>query len=422
MSTTARNPNPEEPRDKSVRPVVPPSAPLEVSTTEEARTAARNFSIVVGGPVYDFFLRIGLVRRGLPNVRPRIIAFVAIAWLPLLLLSIKDGLAIGDKVTIPLLLDFSTYGRLLLALPLVLLAEVVIDPAIRSALEEFVDEGIVPKNEYPAFENVLRRVQRWRDSAIPELILLALAFFPVYLFQHEWKPGLVSSWHSTPQGFSAAGWWYLFISAPLFRFILLRWTFRYIIWASLLWRISRLRLRLLSAHPDHMAGLEFLSHTQARFGILFCALGCAFAGHMANSVVHEGAAFTSFKFLIAVFLMLAVILGTVPLAVCAPKLARVKRIGLREYAKLGTRYTAEFDQKWVQHAEPPPDPLLGTPDVQSLADMGASYDLVSGMSIAPITKGLAVKIAVATALPMIPVVIYATPTGALVNAIMKMIA
>jgi hypothetical protein len=164
---------------------MPPAAPGENSGFEEAKAAGRNFSIVVGGPVYDFFLRIGLVRRGLPNVRPRIIAFVAIAWLPLLVLSIKDGLALGDRVTIPLLLDFSTYGRLLLALPLLLLAEVVIDPGIRSAVEEFVEEGIVPEKEYPAFEQVLHRVQRWRDSAIPELILLALGFFPVFLFQHE---------------------------------------------------------------------------------------------------------------------------------------------------------------------------------------------------------------------------------------------
>ena len=116
----------------------------------------------MGGPVYDFFLRIGLVRRGLPNVRPRIIAFIAVAWLPLLVLSIKDGLAIGDKVTIPLLLDFSTYGRLLFALPLLLLAEVVIDPAIRSAVEEFVDEG-----DFNLFALPARMMVKFQQSSRP---------------------------------------------------------------------------------------------------------------------------------------------------------------------------------------------------------------------------------------------------------------
>jgi hypothetical protein len=122
------------------------------------------------------------------------------------------------------------------------------------------------------------------------------------------------------------------------------------------------------------------------------------------------------------FLVLSVILGICPLVVWAPKLARIRRMGLRDYAKLGNRYTEEFDHKWLRHEEPPAEPLLGTPDVQSLADMAASYDLVRQMSIAPITKGLAVQLAVLAALPLIPVVVYATPTAAIVNAIMKMIA
>jgi hypothetical protein len=204
------------------------------SLTPKGKAAVRDFSIVVGGPVYDFMLRIGLVRLGLPNVRRRIIAFVALAWLPLLLLSLQAGLAIGDRVNIPLLLDFSTYGKLLLALPLLLLAEVVIDPAIRAAVQEFVDSGIVQEKELPDFEVVLHQVQRLRDSPIPELILFILAFFPTFVFQQEWHQGAVSSWHSTAQGLTAAGWWFAAISAPLLRFILYRWTFRYFIWALLL--------------------------------------------------------------------------------------------------------------------------------------------------------------------------------------------
>lgn len=421
MNTTAPNSIPEDFSDKSASPVAPLSSG-QVSRLAEAKAAARNFSIVVGGPVYDFFLRIGLIRHGLPNGRPRILAFVALTWLPLLFLSMKDGLALGDKVTIPFLLDFSTYGRLLLALPLLLLAEVVIDPGIRSAAEEFIEEGIVPETELPAFEAVLNRVQRWRDSAVPELILLTLAFFPVFMFQHEWKPGVVSTWHSTTQGFTTAGWWYVSFSAPLFRFILYRWLFRYFIWASLLWRISRLRLRLLPTHPDHMAGLEFLSPVQARAGILLCALGCAFAGNVANRVLHEGASLTSFKVLVPVFLVLSVIVGVCPLVLWSPRMARVRRNGLEEYGRLGSRYTDAFDRKWVHFTEPPSEQLLGAADIQSLADLGNSYEVIAEMSIMPITKKLALQLAALAALPLLPVAIYATPTATLVKAIMKMIA
>jgi hypothetical protein len=189
------------------------------------------------------------------------ISCCALGWSGLLALSIKDGLPVGDRVTIPLLLDFATYGRMLLALPLLLLAEIVVDPAIREAVKEFVSEGIVHRQELPEYQAVLHRVQKLRASALPELTLLVLAFLPLFLFQHEWKPGLFSSWHSTSTGFTAAGFWYLAVSAPLFRFVLYRWTYRYFIWTLLMWRISRLNLHLMPTHPDHMAGLAFLSRT-----------------------------------------------------------------------------------------------------------------------------------------------------------------
>ena len=401
------------------------SGPVEVgegSLRNEARAAAHDFSLVLGGPVYDFLQRIGLVRLGLPNILRRIIAVTAITWVPLLLLSIKDGLVIGNGVEIPLLLDYSAYGRLLLGLPLLLLAEVVIDPAIRSAVKEFVDAKLVQAKELPEFERVLHRAQKLRDSVIPELVLLLLAFFPVFLFRHEWQAGAVSSWHSTAKGLSAAGWWYAAVSVPFIRFFLYRWAFRYFVWTLLLWKLSRTPLHLIPTHPDRAAGLGFLSITQARFGILFCALGCSFAGHIANSVTHEGASLASFKILIGAFAALCVIVGVCPLVLWAPKMARVRRTGLREYSALGNQYTEEFDRKWVHFSEAPPEPLLGSGDIQSLADLGNSYQLIEEMSIAPIKKGLVIRLAVFAAAPLIPVIVAVTPTSQIVNAILKMVA
>ena len=128
-----------------------------------AESSAGKFSIVVGGPVYDLLLRFRLVRQSLPNVSLRIVAMVAMTWLPLLLLSLKDGLAFGHQVRVCFLYDFSIYGRFLLGLPLLLLAEVVIDPAVRQAVAEFVDARLVQDQELPRFENVLRGVQHLRD-------------------------------------------------------------------------------------------------------------------------------------------------------------------------------------------------------------------------------------------------------------------
>lgn len=406
--------NPEFPK--------PGLQPIPIQTARESvESTVKNFSIVLGGFVYDLLLRFGIVRIGLPNPLRRIIAAVALTWLPLLLLSLKDGIAFGHQVKVPLLYDFSIYGRFFLGLPLLLYAETVIDPAIRLALQEFLDARIVPDGELPKFEDVLRRTQRLRDSRIPEVILLISAFFPVFLFRQEWVAPVVSNWHTIGRGLTAAGWCFAIFSSALLRFLIYRWLFRYIVWAVLLWRIGRLRLVLMPTHPDHAAGLGFLTMSQKHFGILFCALACVFAGVVANGIVHEGSPLSSFKMLMIGFVVLSVIIGLLPLTMLAPKLMQVRKEGHLEYGRLAHAYTKSFDRKWVHYAERPPEELLGSSDIQSLADIGNSFGFVESMRIAPINKRLMLQLGAQAALPLIPLIIFGTPTGELVRAIMKMV-
>jgi hypothetical protein len=418
MGASARYPelNPQ------TRPVLEPSTTHPKDGDENADSLVQRFSIVVGGPLYDFLLRMGLMRLGLPNVLRRIALIVAVTWLPLLVLSLKDGLAFGHQVTIPFLWDFAVYGRLVLGLPLLILAEAVIDPSIRQAVAEFVDARLVPDQDLPQFEKVLRRAQRLRDSWIPEVALLVLAFFPMFVFQHEWTVGAVSSWHTSAQGLTAAGWWYAIFSGPMMKFIIYRWSFRYFIWAYLLRRVSKLPLVLMPTHPDHAAGLSFLALTQKRFGILFCALGCSFAGRVANSVFLEHEPLGSFKALMIGFVVLSVLVALLPLALLAPKLAKVRKEGLLEYGRLANSYTEQFDRKWVHYSARASEPLLGTGDIQSLADIGNSFGFVETMTIAPITRRLTLQLAVQAALPLLPLIILGTPTPELVHAVLKMVA
>lgn len=411
-------------RDISPTPSRAPQPASEIDTEKRKNVSAiaDNFSIVAGGPAYDLLLRLRLIRFSLPHILRRIAVLVVLTWVPLLVLSLKDGLAFGHRVKVPLLFDFATYSRLLLALPLFVVAEIVIDPGIRLAVRQFVDAGIVQNGVVTDFENVLKRVQKLRDSPIPELILLALAFLPVFVFEHEWSTGAISSWHTMATGLTAAGWWYAMFSAPVLRFILYRWTFRYFVWAVLVWRISRLNLVLTPTHPDRAAGLNFLCIAQQAFGILFCALGCTFAGRMANSLVFEGAKIESFKFLMAGFVVLSLIVSLIPLALVAPKLMIVRWKGLLEYSKLANHYTQSFDRKWVHPVAATSEPLLGTSDIQSLADMGNSFACVDAMRIAPISKSLVLQLVAQAALPMIPVILLGTPAPELIRAVMKMIA
>jgi hypothetical protein len=417
METLAKNP--QAPQS---RPTVEGSRPSgDQSAHEIAESAVRNFSIVVGGPVYDLLLRFHLVRQTLPNVWRRIVALMAVTWLPLLLLSLREGVAFGHQVRIPFLYDLTMYGRLLLGLPLLLYAELLIDPAIRQAVSEFLDARLVPDHELPEFESVLRRVQRMRDSWIPEVILLVSAFFPVFLFQHEWVTGVVTNWHTTANGLSAAGWWYAVVSAPLMRYITYRWVFRYFLWPVLLWQISRLQLTLMPTHPDRAAGLNFLGMTQKHFGILACALGCSVAGRVANMMLFEAAPLASFKSPLVGFVALSVMLGLLPLALWIPKLKKVRKEGLLEYGRFAKTYTESFDGKWIHCAARPAEPMLGTPDLQSLADLGNSFAFIEKMRKAPISRKLVQQLAGWTAIPLVPVIILGTPTPELVREVMKLV-
>ena len=201
---------------------------------------------------------------------------------------------------------------------------------------------------------------------------------------------------------SFAGVWYGYLSLPLFQFLLLRWYFRLFIWTRFLWQVSRIELILIPTHPDRVGGLGFLANTVYAFTPLAVAHGALLAGLIANRIFYVGAALPDFKIeigVLVVFLM-CVVLG--PLLVFAPQLAQAKRTGNHEYGTLAERYVREFDAKWLRGGVPADEPLVGSTDIQSLADMANSFEVVWTMRIAPITRDAILRLVGATLVPIVP--------------------
>jgi hypothetical protein len=114
-------------------------------------------------------------------------------------------------------------------------------------------------------------------------------------------------------------------------------------------------------------------------------------------------------FTIIAYCAVATIVLVAPLLLLVPTLVPVKKRGLFEYGALATGYTQMFDAKWVHGRPPEGETLLGSSDIQSLADLGNSVAIVREMRTVPIDKRTLIGLALAAALPMAIVLILATP-------------
>jgi hypothetical protein len=381
---------------------------------------------VLGGPLYQFFRRLHLSGDTLELWRRRIIVIPLFAWLPLLILSTLGGHAWSDAVRVPFLVDIEVHVRFLVALPLLIVAELVVHQRMRPVVRQFLERGLIAERSEAQFDAALTSALRLRNSMAAEVLLIAFVYLAGILY--VW-PNFIAlplpTWYALPVGgdrhLFPAGWWFVYVSLPLFQFLLFRWYFRLFIWARFLWQVTRCELSLVPTHPDRAGGLGFLSSTVIAFAPLLAAHGAALAGLMANQIFFDGAKLLEFKVEVGVLVafLLLVVLG--PLLLFVPHLSAARRVGLREYGTLAQRYVREFDSKWIRGGAPAGEPLVGSADIQSLGDLGNSYEIVRTMSLVPFTKNTVVQLAVITLLPVGPLLLTVIPLEELLKQLLRVV-
>jgi hypothetical protein len=182
-----------------------------------------------------------------------------------------------------------------------------------------------------------------------------------------------------------------------------------------------MELKLVPTHPDRCGGLGFLANVSAAFAPLLLAQGALLAGSIANQIFFVGAKLPQFK--VEIFALVAVMLFAVvgPLLVFIPVLSRAKRVGQREYGALAQRYVHDFDRKWLRGGVTPEEPLLGSADIQSLADLGNSFEVVRGMRAVPFTKEAFFQLAACALLPLLPLMLTMISLEELLGRILKVV-
>jgi hypothetical protein len=292
-------------------------------------------------------------------------------------------------------------------------------------VQQFVQRRIVRAEDLPAFQQAVDVTLRLRNSVWIEIGLIA-AVYSVGIWVWRSQVALeAASWYAVPDGggmrLTPAGYWFVFVSVPVFQFVLLRWYFRFLLWFLFLFRVSRLALKLVPTHADRTGGLGFLGGSVTAFAPVLMAQGAMLAGLIASQIFHAGRSLPEFKVEIVAFIAFFIVITLIPLTVFAPDLAKTKREGLRNFGRLASRYSGSFEGKWFQAGPADEDELLGTGDIQSLADLGNSFSVVQEMRFVPFGWRDVTRLAAITATPFLPLLLTVFSLEDFANYVIKAI-
>jgi hypothetical protein len=376
-------------------------------TRQTARAdGAADFLIAHGGPFYELQSRLNLLHQHNLAAGRRAALFAAMAWLPLALLSLVQGTAIGSFEELTFLLDFSAYARFLLAVAIFVLMEPMAEQRLRRLVSHFVESGLVLQTQLPTAAATLLKALQRRDSRTAEIVALVVAYALSYLMVRANQTIAPESWLSTLQDgavrLSLAGWWCLLISTPLFFFLLVRWVWRFVVWGLFLADLAKLDLQLAVMHPDRTGGLAFIGEYPPAFTAFVFALSSVFAAAAAKAILHAGADFHIFLYLMAAWLVLIILLFAWPLAAFVRPLGAFKKRMLLESSALAERANRAIEQRWLGHVHDQKDApaAAGTP---SRSDLAAVYDAARKMKSFPLSKASVLPLAIAVLVPMVAV-------------------
>lgn len=382
------------------------------------------FSLTDGGPGTALLKRLHLIHPelGAGSARSALVLMTA-TWVPLCVLCLIQGLAFSG-VELPFFYDLAAHTRFLLAVPVLMLADIPVGARLRQVVRHFLRAHLVREEEQAKFGAIVLDTLRFRDARVAEMIVLILAYVATFNAVSGFVLRHGTTWFKAESGhgLTFAGYWYALVALPIFQFLVFRWVYRMVVWSRFLWKVSRLDLLLTPTHPDRAGGLAFIGKGLIPFGIILFALSVVVSSAIASRILFNGGRLEDYQWSYAALFVVFLLIFAGPIFIFVPKLLMLKQRGLMEYGKLGSLYTQSFHRKWIEETEPSQDPILGTGDIQSLADLGNSFEIIRKMRIVPLELNDFLTIVLLGLIPALPLAATVMPVGAIVKGLLKLVA
>jgi len=353
------------------------------------------------------------------GVARRALFWALFAWLPVAVWAWQSGHLRTAGSAESFLTHYSVSVRLLVAVPLMVIAEAVLLGNVVRIATQFAAMSLY-RGDRGTLEAAALGLARLRDRVHPWAAGLgaSVVWAEAAIGGHE-PPALSheTTWASggDPDGFGVL--WYLWVARPIFGAFVAIWLWRALLLGITLRRLCTLGIAFVPTHPDRVGGLGFMATLPMAFGVVAFALSSVIGAVWAHDVAHHGLAVSSLKLPMVATVVLLTVVFLAPLGVLVGPMTRARALARLQYGALVARYGAGVHRRWIG-GEEVDDPLLDAPEIGPSADVATLYAAVCRMLPAPFPPAMILSVALPAALPMVAVVAMEVPVAVLVKRVL----
>jgi len=374
---------------------------------------------------YNKFLsKLGIKEDGVNRQLSMVLIPFVICWIPMAAYTLFHNTFWTGDITTSFITHFDTQIRFLVSMPIMILAEKLVSTRLGRILNQFVESGIVAKEDILSFNLIIQKKSKLLKSNWTDLVIYLICYIHVLavLFYSSENTSFLS-WQlatgaeETVLNFS--GKWSTFIGRPFVLFLLYQWLLRIFVWGNILRKVSKLNLTLYPEHPDLSGGLGFLGYAIRYFSPIAFAISAAIVGNMADFMLIEGLHLTDLKIPIVGYLIFMGVFFALPLLFFVNKMINAKEESVFSYNDFTNGMYRELRKKTAKSFDQVSEKDLDSVEYSAVSDYNAVVDNVIQMRFIPFKIRDFIPLWVLTALPFLTLVVMDIPLNEIVKNVIS---